>query len=188
MLRKPAFKVGDALNYAEFAYPLGASPADFGNITTAKLPTVGATIVPGGPASSGDVTVTLVADTAVGFYLLYDTDDKQKLRTARIPVDDGGVFAGAGVNDFKLLYGVSPAETLFCPYAQVKVALPVGLGWDAGAPVEFWIMTTDTGQTYAPYAGWAKVSDGVVSADGLSVSTNADAGFPTLENFAIRLK
>lgn len=60
------------------------------------------------------------------------------------------------------------------------------LGWAPGAGVEFWITTVDVGQDFAPYAGWRKVSDGVVSADAGSVSTLPSQGFPTLETFAIR--
>lgn len=93
---------------------------------------------------------------------------------------------------FGLLYGLAPAETTICPPAAVTVALPHAttspndLGWMAGTAVEFWEMTTDTGQTWAPYAGWAKISDGTVSADGTSVSTKPGQGFPFLETFAIR--
>ena len=56
-------------------------------------------------------------------------------------------------------------------------------GWAAGTKVEFWVMTTDTAQVYAPYAGWAKISDGVVATDGMSVTTVAGQGFGFLENF-----
>ena len=43
---------------------------------------------------------------------------------------------------------------------------------------------------WAPYAGWAKASDGVVSGDGASAATldGPQQGFPLLENFAIRKK
>ena len=64
--------------------------------------------------------------------------------------------------------------------------MPNDLGWAPGTAVEFWIMTTDTGQEYAPYAGWAKMSDGAVSADGTRASTSSGQGLRLLETFAIR--
>ena len=39
---------------------------------------------------------------------------------------------------------------------------------------------------YAPYGGWAKASDGVVSDDGKTASTVDGGGFIYLDNFAIR--
>ncbi len=89
---------------------------------------------------------------------------------------------------------MAPTETTLCPPVKVTVALPHAtmtpndLGWAAGTAVEFWMTTADVGQTYAPYAGWAKMSDGAVSTDGMSVSTADGQGFILLENFAIRLK
>jgi hypothetical protein len=201
MMKKPAFKYGDALNYAELAIPLAAGTTDFTMGGTAVLATgklsnkPGAALTAGTDATSGDVTVSIPAGGSVGIdSLVYCTPSEQELRTVSIPIADvGPVLDPVMVNgmsaDFALLYGVAPSETLFCPAAKVTVALPANLKatWTAGTAVEFWIMTVDTGQTYAPYAGWAKTSDGVVNADG-TVSTVAGQGFLDLENFAIRLK
>jgi len=206
-LKKPAFKYGDALNYAEFAIPLTAATTDFTTIGTGKLATAklagtpGATLTAGTAAVAGDVTVSIPAGASVGVNaLVYAPGDQQKLRAVNVPlanmsaVLDGVTVGDGGPADFALVYGVAPTETTICPAATVTVALshattmPNDLGWAPGAAVEFWIMTVDTGQTYAPYAGWAKMSDGAVSADGKSVTTAAGQGFITLENFAIRLK
>lgn len=207
-MQKPAFKFGDTVSYAELAIPLTAATTDFTMTGTGKLATAklagkpGATLTPGADATSGDVTVSLVAGATVGIdTIIYDTSDNQKLRAVGIPLTNvGPVLAPVTVGDggtpagFQLLYGVAPSETTLCPAAKVTVALPHttmtpnDLGWAPGTAVEFWIMTTDTGQTYAPYAGWAKMSDGVVSADGTSVATVDGQGFIFLESFAIRLK
>ncbi len=201
-MRKAAFKFGDTLNYAELAIPLTMPTTDFTSGGTAVLVTgklagkPGATLTPGGDATSGDVTLSIPAGASVGIDgLVYTTPDQQKLRAVSVPItSDGPVLASAGVSGFSLLYAVAPAETLLCPAVKVTVALshktttPNDLGWAPGAAVEFWMMTTDTSQTYAPYAGWAKMSDGTVSADGTSVSTDSPGGFIFLENFAIRLK
>jgi hypothetical protein len=165
---KPAFKFGDAVSYAELAIPLTQSTIDFTNGGTAVIATgklagkPGAALTPGTSATSGDVTITLPAGSSVGInQLVYGTADQMLFRSVNIPLANVGPVldpvlvddAGAG---FGLLYGVAPAETTLCPAAQVTVSIPASLGWTAGAAVEFWIMTTDTGQTYAPYAGWAK--------------------------------
>jgi hypothetical protein len=44
----------------------------------------------------------------------------------------------------------------------------------------------DVGQTFAPFAGWALMSDGTGSADGKAATTTT--GFTALDNFAVRLK
>jgi hypothetical protein len=199
-MKKPAFKIGDAVTYAELAIPLTMSTTDFtaggtAVINTAKLAgKPGAPLTPGTNAVSGDVMLSIPAGAAVSIdTLVYDTPDKQQLRAVSIPMaNEGPVLASAGVSGFGLLYGLAPAETLVCPPVKVSVALPHAtmtpndLGWAPGSAVEFWVMTTDTGQTYAPYAGWAKMSDGVVSADGRSVTTVDGQGFNFLETFAIR--
>jgi len=196
--KKPAFKVGDALTYAELAIPLLMGTTDFTAggtmvLNTAKLQgKAGAALTPGTDATSGDVTVSIPSGASVGIDgLVYVTPDQQLFRAVSIPIaNDGPVLASAGVSGFQLLYGVAPAETTLCPPAKVTVALPHAtltpndFGWTPGTAVEFWITTVDTGQTYAPYAGWAKTSGGTVSADGKSVTTTD--GFLFLENFAIR--
>jgi hypothetical protein len=199
MLTKPAFKVGDAINYAEIAIPLTAATTDLTAggtkvINTAKLADApGVALTPGMSATSGDVTLAIPANDTVGIDLItYETPDQQLFHAVSIPVaNEGPWLAASGKTDFALLYGVTPSETTLCPAVQVTVALPHAtmtpndLGWAPGAAVEFWMMTTDTGQTYAPYAGWAKQSGGTVSADGKSVTTTD--GFIFLESFAIRL-
>lgn len=193
--KRPAFKFGDSINYAEFAIPLTTSAIDFrtigsGLLATAKLAgKPGATLTPGADATSGDVTVSLAAGASVGIdSLVYWTPDTQVFRAVGVPLANAGPLLPATPTGFALLYGVSPAETTICPPARLTVSLPNTLGWAPGAAVEFWIMTTDTGQTYAPYAGWALMSDGVVSADGKTAETADGQGFTLLENFAIRLK
>ncbi|MFI5297913.1 MAG: hypothetical protein ACHREM_07415 [Polyangiales bacterium] len=201
-MKKPALKFGDSLSYAELAIPLTTATTDFtaggtAVLTTAKLAgKPGAALTAGGAAISGDVTIAVPSGASVGIDLLvYATADEQLLRAINIPVaSDGPILASSGVTGFQLLYGLAPAETPVCPAATVTVALPHAhqspndFGWTAGTKVEFWIMTIDTGQTYAPYAGWAKMSDGTVSADATAVSTDPGQGFDFLESFAIRLK
>jgi hypothetical protein len=204
--KKPAFKFGDQINYPELGISLTMPMTDFTEGGTMVLGTgklagkPGAALTPGADATSGDVTISVPAGASVVInQLVYGTADQQKLRTVNIPIANAGPLvasamlgdAGAG---FSLLYGLAPQQTTVCPAATVTVALPHkttmpnDLGWAPGAAVEFWITTIDAGSTYAPYAGWAKMSDGTVSADGASVSTDSGQGFISLETFAIRLK
>jgi hypothetical protein len=197
-MKRPAFKVGDAISYAEVAIPLTAAATDLTAggtkvLATAKLAdSPAAALTPGTDATSGDVTLSIPAGGTVAIDgLVYDTPATQLFHAVSIPLaNEGPWLAASGLNDFALLYGVSPSETLLCPAAQVTVALPHAtvspndFGWTAGTAVEFWMTTIDTTQQYAPYAGWAKASGGTVSADGKSV-TSTD-GFLFLESFALR--
>lgn len=198
-MKKPAFKFGDAINYAEFAIPLTpGSTTNLGTLMTGKFPAVGsgATMTAGADAVSGDVTISFAAGASISVdTLAYDSSDLQKLRTVRVPINaETSPLLPCPDCGFQLLYGLTPAGTTLCPTAKVTVALPHqnqsanDFGWKAGAAVEFWVMSIDTGQQYAPYAGWRKISGGVVSADGTSVSTNSGEGFEYLDNFAIRLR
>src|SRR5439155_21528611 len=96
------------------------------------------------------------------------TPADQELRAAAIPVGMAKPVIDPKLN-LQILYGVAPAETGFCPAAAVSV--PNDAMWPAGTDVEFYIHSVDTAQDWAPYAGWAKVSDGKVSADGKTIST-----------------
>jgi hypothetical protein len=200
MMKKPAFKFGDALTYAELGVTLSMVSTDLMTVGTAKLPAAGAAFAVGADAVSGGVTVSVPAGGSVSVNeLVYDTPDKQLFRAAGFPVAQEATLlapltftdGGAG---FAAMFGVSPTETLFCPAAKVKAVLPSdkmspnNFGWLPKAAVEFWVMTIDVGQEYAPYGGWAKASDGVVSDDGTSVSTVDGGGFVYLDSFGVRLK
>jgi hypothetical protein len=198
-MKAPAFRFGDSTNSPEFAVPLPVNATtNFGTLQTGVFPTLGsgAALTPGTDAVSGDVTVSIGPGAQVAIDMLnYSTSDEQKLRTVRIPVTSASAPLLPCQNcGFELLYGLTPAETMICPAAKLTIALshavqsPNDLGWPAGAIVEFWITTTDVGQTYAPYAGWRLISYGHVSPDGTSVVTENWGGFNFLENLAVRLE
>jgi hypothetical protein len=203
--KAPALRYGDGIAYAELAVPLSAPANDFtagGHVlATGKLSDKpGAALTPGTVAASGDVSLAIVAGSTVAIdTLAYDTPETQMLRAVSIPLANLGPALAAAkpggvAADFGLVYGVAPASTTFCPAAKVTVRLPHtttqpnDLGWAPGTAVEFWITSPETDQQFAPYAGWAKMSDGIVSADGASASTRdgAGQGFVDLETFAIR--
>lgn len=200
-MKNRAFKFGDSLAYAELSIPLKLAASTFMTLATGKLSDKpGADLQPGTDATSGDVTISIPSDASVVIPLLiYDTCEAQKLRTVSIPLTNLGpvldpVMVNGSPAGFALVYGLAPAGTTVCPAAKVTVALPHktmtpnDLGWTPGADVEFWITTVDPSGVYAPYAGWAKASDGKVSADGMTASTVDGGGLVFLDNFAVRLK
>jgi hypothetical protein len=187
MEKKPAFKFGDRVLYAELGIPLTMPTTSIGTVATAKLPTTGGALTPGMGATSAGVTVTVPAGATLAFdTLLYDTPDKQTFRAASVPVASLAPVLPSMTPAFEMFYGLSPSQTTICPAASVSV--PNTPMWPAGTKVEFWVMTLDTAQNFAPYAGWGKISDGTVSADGMTVSTDPGAGFAYLDNFAVRKK
>lgn len=192
MMKKPAFKFGDAVAYSELAIPLTMATTAIGTVGTAKLPAAGVALAAGADATSGGVTISIPAGAGVAFKeLTYDTPEKQKFRAVELPAaQEAQVLDPVQINGmpagFELIFGIGPAATTICPAA--KVTVPNSKGWAAGTLAEFWVMTIETGQEFAPYAGWAKASDGVVSADGKTVSTADGGGFIYLDNFAVRKK
>ncbi len=183
-----ALKYGDGIAFAKFAVPLTGSAMDFGTLITAALPAEGKTIQPGKAVLSGGVTLTVPeGGTIIHDELLFDTPEKQQFRAVALPLDKA-----AATVDPKLglvaVFGVGPLETVFCPSAAVEFANPDPAQLPAGTAVEFLVHGESAFQEWAPYSGWAKVSDGVVSADGTKISTAADGGMPVLTTFGVRKK
>jgi len=188
--KRPAFKYGDGMGYVKFAQLLPSSTTKYaiGDVMTAKLPDVtqGVALSAGGSATSGGVTLTLAAGTKISFdELTFDTAELQKFRAAEVPVAKAPPAVDKSLG-FEILVGTTPLDTEFCPHATLSV--PNTAGWAAGTEVELWIHGLDPGEEWAPYAGWAKVSGGKVSADGKSVVTNDGEGIPILSTFGIKKK
>jgi hypothetical protein len=182
---------GNGLEWVKFAAPLPSVPdADFGTITAVALPPMasGVAFSVGGTATSGDVTLDLAPDVFVEFNILfYCFPEDQVFRAATIPLGGNAVLPAIPDNQgFEMAFGLAPIDTKFCRPAQMTV--PNTPGWSANAPVEFWFHGTSVFQDHAPFGGWAKVSDGAVSGDGQTVSTNPGEGIPQLGVIAIRLQ
>lgn len=186
-LQRPVFRYGDARTYVELAVPLTAATTNLGVLVTDALPSSGAPLTAGTTATVGTLALTPPAGATIAIdTLTYPTADDQQLRAVALPAaQQSAVIAPSGV-DLEILFGTAPAGTLFCPSAAVTV--PNTAGWPANAAVEFYVQGTDVGQDWAPFGGWGKVSDGHVSSDATSVSTNPGQGFPILTAlFGIRL-
>jgi hypothetical protein len=162
--------------------------AALGEIQVARLPATGSPLVPGEDATSGDATLAVNADAFVEFdSMVYCTTGEQAFRSVSIPTDGSvNVPALDESYGFEIAVGLAPINTQICPPAQLTV--PNTPGWAANAEVEFWYQGTLAFLDYAPFGDWALVSDGVVSADGQTVSTNEGEGIPELGLVAIRLK
>ncbi|MFO0566583.1 MAG: hypothetical protein U0263_13020 [Polyangiaceae bacterium] len=188
--KRPAFKYGDGIGYVKFAQLLETTTTKYaiGDVMTERLPAVGqgVALAPGGTATSNGITLTLGAGAQITIdELTFDTPELQKFRAAEVPIAKIPPAVDKALG-FEMVVGTTPLDTELCPHA--KLSVPNTPGWPAGTEVEFWIHGLDPGEEWAPYAGWAKVSGGAVSADGKSVVTSDGEGIPVLSTFGIKKK
>ncbi|MBI4699677.1 MAG: hypothetical protein HY744_00685 [Deltaproteobacteria bacterium] len=189
-LSDPVLIYGIGWESVQFAAPLPTVPdAPFGKIHTARLPDYakGVALEPGKEAHSGDVTLLPAPEAAIELDLLqYEEDSQYVFRAVTIPVSGLSLPALDPALGLEVLFGLAPIKTFICPAAAMTVAnVP---GWPAGAAVEIFLHGTQLGEQWAPFGGWAKVSDGKVSEDGKTVSTSPDGGIPELGIIGLRLK
>ncbi|MEJ7730939.1 MAG: hypothetical protein WKG00_17190 [Polyangiaceae bacterium] len=184
MLERPAFKYGDGTRHARFAVPVVEADTSLGTLVTVALPSEGVDLAIGTVVESGPVELDIAAGS--GFVLDELTlDEPDELLFRAASMDPTLLPAGVGVPEGMVtVYGVAPLETIFCPPAQVTVTNETGLPADSA--VEFWSHGVDVFELAAPYAGWRKVSDGTVSADGMTISTTAGQGIEVLTTFGIK--
>lgn len=189
-MTQPAMKYGDGLTYVKFGYPLAGSTPRF-DLGTLKIisidpPGSGQPITPGTTAVSNGVELSLAAEAKVTFdELTYVTDEEKQFRAVIFDPTDAPEALDPALN-LELLVGTTPIETEFCPAATLT--LPNSKGWSPDAEVEFFVHGVSIEEEWAPYAGWAKVSNGKVSSDGTKVATNPDEGIPHLSVIGVRLK
>lgn len=182
--KEPAFKFGDGLAYGQFAIPLAAGATAMGTVHTARLPTTGAALAPGSAPESGPLTLTIAAGAAVLIdTLTYETADSQMLRIAELPIAKASVEPALGL---ERVFAAAPLATTICPPAKARIANTAG--WPAGAGVEVYVHGLDVGEGFAPFGGWAKVSDAQVTSDGAAIETSEGGGLPLLTTFAIKRK
>lgn len=177
MLKKPAIKYGDGLAYAKLGIVLTQAVTNVGTVHTEKLPASGPAITVGNAAFSGGLTITPAPGGIIFDELTYDTPDKQALRAVLLPIDKLTGFVDPMMG-LEIVYGTAPIETVFC--GRAKASVPNTPNWPAGTAVEFYLFDTEVAQEFAPYIGWAKVSEGSVTADGMNVETASDGGLPAL--------
>jgi len=180
---------GAGLTFIKMSAELPSMPdADFGVINTVRLPDFaqGADLTEG-DNTQGDVTLTIAAGASIDIDgILYSDAAQRGFRTVSFKPSDGNFPSIDDSLGLVQLYGLAPINTDICPAATMTV--PNDAGWPANAAVEFYFHGTKTFAHWAPYGGWAKVSDGTVSGDGATVSTNDGEGIPELGLVGIKLK
>jgi hypothetical protein len=188
-LIQPAFKYGAGLTYAKFAFPLpSGADHNLGDVTIIPIdpPGSGSALAPGTSVSSNGVSLKLAPGSSIGLDLLtYLFEDEQQFRAVVFSPTNAPIAVDPSLN-LELLVGTTPVETTICPAAELSV--PNSEAWPANTQVEFFVHGVSIEEEWAPYAGWAKISDGAVSADGVSIVTAQGQGVPLLSVFGIRRK
>lgn len=177
-MKKPAFKYGDGITYAQFALPLsGGGTHVLDPQITFQLPPYqdGPSFKPGSTLESAGVSLTLADETSVEFDILEVTEEQQRF-TAVVVESDGFPEVVPDTLNLELLMHLGPFHTKFCPPAQLQ--LPNLTGLDDGTELDVFIHGTHVNGAWAPYADWNKVADAVV--DGDMIHTTSDSGIPML--------
>jgi len=191
LTQKPAVKYGDAYRYGELALLFDGDEGgtDFGTLTVPPLPVDGAPLLPGMPAESGGVVVTLPDDGRLELdaFAPYDTEEGRAFRAAELPRK----FWPPGLDQrakLELVFTLAPLNGRLCPSASIE--LPNSAGWDAGTEVELLLQGLDPGvdpgsQLFAPYGDWEPFGTGVVDASGERLVLT-DGDLPVVTNVGVR--
>jgi hypothetical protein len=162
---------------------------DLGSMTLPIMPTEGVTIPEDGVATtltSGDVKLTLPAGLKVTIDKMELGEvDAQKFRAKTVAVDKPPPFVDASLK-MVALYAFTPFGTELAPGVGVTVANHAKLA--AGTAVEFFVQGTDLDDKYGPFAGFAKLAEGHVSADGTTIQTDDGQSIPQLTWLGVRSK
>jgi hypothetical protein len=184
----PAFKFGEGKTSPRFARLLPNQPnVDFGVVHSVRLPpfSEGVALLAGKAAGSGGLTLTPAAGSAIKIdKLTFGEAEEQTLRAVQIPIAQAGDLIDEQLG-LELLYAASPTSTQFCPPA--RLAVENSEGWEPGTAVEVLLHGVEIDEEWAPYGGWAKVSDAVVSDDGTQIETT-EPGLPLLGVLGFRRK
>jgi hypothetical protein len=189
VMKQPAFKFGDGVDYAKIGRPLSGPSTVFSQVFTPRLPPLdeGAELAAGQDATSAGVTLSIPEGGVIDVDLSFLDDPlKGRFRAAAIPkekMDPAVVDQGPGLQMF---FAFAPLETKLCPAA--KVTAPNTAGFPAGAEVEIFVLGLDVGEEWVPYGDWGKVSDGRVSDDGATIASSEGGGLPVLTAMGVRLK
>ncbi len=180
---RPVLKPGDSLEYGKIGYPYdpAAEPPMKGVYPT--MADSGVEFAPGVTVAVGGVELTMPADGGVLFDIVYDEPAKQTFRAARL--EGAAIEAATGSPDFAMLYTLGPYDTVFCPGAQVTFENYGDL--PADAEVEIFGQVLSAFEYLGGYGEWVKIGEGVVSADGETVTTDT-AGLEMLVTVAIKEK
>jgi hypothetical protein len=186
----PALKLGDGINFAEFALPILEGDVSLGEQRTIALPagpSDGASDAPptaGASVESMGVSLRLAVGASVSFdTLLYPQDAARRLRVTVLEPKDFPTAVDPKLG-LGLVVAIAPAHTLLCPPGVLSV--PNVPKWPPGASVTVYQHGVHISEDWAPYGGWAEVSSAVVSGDGKKIETTTP-GLPELGVVGFRL-
>ncbi len=190
MFNHPRFNSGhNAFDYAKLSGFIPSATHDFGTVRVIRMPGFdeGVAMAAGSAATQGGVTLTIEAGADIAHSLVdYPEENQRRLRGAVVDItgwtaaEMPQVDQGLGI---ELLVVAMPLGTHICPGAEMSFD---NLNdWPAGTEVDIYINGAKTFKHYAPYGGWAKVSEGVVSADANTVVTKEGMGIESLGTFGI---
>ncbi len=182
---RPLFKPGDSLTFGKIGYHLTAtSPSPLPGIFP-RIVDSGDPFVAGGSVTVAGATIEVPAGGAVVVDdLIYDEPAKQTFRA--VTIDEADIDAATETTGFAMVYALGPVDTLFCPPAKLTVDNYASLPADTA--VEFWGQLLEVSESFGGYGEWVKLSDGTVSADGMTVSTDDGQGLAVLVTVAIKAK
>ena len=188
---KPAFKVISDPQWVPFAAGLtGMGPSYTVNtVTIVPLPTqgmgapadcvampgdAGAGCMAASDLASSNVTLSLAMGATLKFDLEHTDSNSQMFRAAS--VDAAKLPLALSGTTVDMAFGLAPLNTVINPPA--KLTVPNTLKWAANAAVDVFLDGTDTtvAMPPAPWGAWGPIGTAHVSADGMTVSTDAAAG------------
>ncbi len=189
-MRKAAMMLHGRSKYASYYTAIaGEGDIDKGTMVLPKMPADGVVVPEDGVATtitSGDVKLLLPAGLKVEIDKLELADpEEQKYRSLSVPLDKAPPFADPALK-IVAVYAMTPFATGLEPGVGASVQNRAGLA--AGAAVEFFVHGTNLKDMNGPFAGFTKLAEGHVSADGKTIDTDPGQYIPELTWLGIRLK
>lgn len=179
---RPVSKPGDSLVYGKFAYPYTETSADPLLVVLPRMTDTGDQVEAGATLTAEGVEIEVGADTALHIdELTYDSEEKKTFRAAQVPA--ALVSTVTGSEDYVMAFALGPYDTLFCPPVAARFENYADLA--PGTEVEIYGLELTGEESFGGYGEWSKIADGVVSADGTNVETDA---LPVLLSIAIKEK
>jgi hypothetical protein len=183
---EPAFKFGEGRVSARFAQLLpDETELDLGEVRTVRLPELSTAVplVAGGSVAYEGFELMLAGETEIGIDgLSFRTAEERGLRAVALAIDEAPDVVAEGPG-LEIVWAATPVETRFCPPAALSV--PNSESWAPATAVEVYLHGVDITEEWAPYGGWAKISEAVVSDDGERIETT-DPGLPVLGVLGLR--
>lgn len=194
MFSDPRFNAGhNGLDYAKLSGLIPTKPTHaFGTVRVIRMPgfAEGVALNPGETATQGGVSITIAAEGELQHSCVdYAEESMRVLRGAVVDISTWTEAETPQVDPtlgIEVLVVAMPLGTHICPGAEMSFENV--RSYAANSEVDIYINGAKTFKHYAPYGQWAKISEGVVSADGMTITTKAGMGIESLGTFGIAPK